>query len=165
MTAPTAALWQTAKGVLRYLAATAQQAIHFGTSLTSIVGYTDDDYAGDSYTRRIPTMTGYVSTLYGGAISWSSKRQATLAASTTEAEYMAAAASVTEAMWSRHLLGDSDINTPKISIFVDTQSAIKLLHNPISSQRSKHIDVAHRFAREEKWTSRTWQPPTCRRTC
>ena len=146
MTAPNAALWQTAKGVLRYLAATAQQALHFGTSSTSIAGYTDADYAGDTYTRR--STTGYVFTLYGGAITWSSKRQATVAASTTEAEYMSAAAAVKEALWLRHLLGDLDINTPRISIFVDNQSAIKLLHNPISSQRSKHIDVAHHFARE-----------------
>ena len=35
-----------------------------------------------------------------------------------------------------------------IKIFADNQGAIKLLKNPVSSMRSKHIDVAYHFARE-----------------
>jgi hypothetical protein len=84
----------------------------------------------------------------GGAISWSSKKQPTVAASTTEAEYMAAGSAVKEALWIRKLLESLSINMPTVDIHCDNQSAIKLLRNPIFSMRSKHIDVVHHFARE-----------------
>jgi hypothetical protein len=61
---------------------------------------------------------------------------------------MAAAAAVKEAMWLRNLLADFKIDETPVKILADNQSAIKLLKNPISSQRSKHIDVIHHFARE-----------------
>jgi hypothetical protein len=86
--------------------------------------------------------------LSNGAISWNSKRQPTVAASTTEAEYMAAAAAVKEALWLRKLCESLDIPITTMKIMCDNQSAIKLLRNPIFSVRSKHIDVAHHFARE-----------------
>jgi hypothetical protein len=97
-------------------------------------------------TRR--STTGYVYLLHGGAISWSSRRQATVAASTTEAEYMAAAAATKEAVWLRKLLKDLGINAGTVNIMADNQSAIKLTKNPIASARSKHIDVVYHFARE-----------------
>ena len=149
MANPTIVHWQAAKGVLRYLAGTADYGITFGGSDSGDLepfGYCDADYAGDIDTRR--STTGYVFTLNGGAISWQSKRQPTVAASTTEAEYMAAAAAVKEGLWVRKLLSDLGINTKTIHILADNQSAIKILRNPISSLRSKHIDVIHHFARE-----------------
>ena len=146
MVQPTAVHWQAAKGVLRYLAGTKQYGITFRGSSTSLMSYCDADYAGDVDTRR--STTGYVFILNGGAISWSSKRQQTIAASTTEAEYMAAASAVKEALWLRKLLRDLEIEAETVTIMADNQSAIKLLKNPISSLRSKHIDVIHHFARE-----------------
>ena len=146
MAAPTTAHWQAAKGVLRYLAGTPDYGISFGKSDFKLDGYCDADYAGDIDTRR--STTGYVFTLGGGAIAWQSKRQQTVAVSTTEAEYMAAAAAVKEGLWLRKLLQDLNISSTEIIIMADNQSAIKLLRNPISSVRSKHIDVMHHFARE-----------------
>ena len=61
---------------------------------------------------------------------------------------MAAAQAVKEALWLRTLLIDLRLGIQPITIFADNQSAIKLLKNPISSQRSKHIDVIYHFARE-----------------
>jgi hypothetical protein len=81
-------------------------------------------------------------------VSWQSKRQPTVAASTTEAEYMAAASAIKEALWLRKLLSDLQLGSGTISIFADNQSAIKLLRNPIITGRAKHIDVMHHFARE-----------------
>eukprot|EP00775_Hariotina_reticulata_P001034 gene1034-1371_t len=105
-----------------------------------------DHYAGDIDTRR--STTGYVFMYNGGAVSWQSKRQPTVAVSTAEAEYMAAAAAVKEGLWLSKLLTDLGKPTAVIEILADNQSAIKLLRNPISSFRSKHIDVIHHFARE-----------------
>ena len=148
MATPTTTHWQAAKGVVRYLQGTKTQGLTFGDASenTVIQGYCDSDYAGDIDTRR--STTGYVFLLYNGAVSWASKRQPTVAASTTEAEYMAAAFAAKEALWLRTLLSDFKIAGDKITINADNQSALKLLYHPISSARSKHIDVAHHFVRE-----------------
>lgn len=143
---PTVTHWQAAKGIIRYLALTKNRGITFRGSDLTLTGYSDADYAGDIDTRK--STTGYVYTLNGAAISWSSKRQPTVAASTTEAEYMAAAAAVKEGLWLRKLFSALDIPLTTVNINCDNQSTIKLLKNPIFSVRSKHIDVAHHFARE-----------------
>ena len=109
-------------------------------------GYSDADYAGDSDTRR--STTGFVFILNGGAISWNSRLQPTVAVSTTEAEYMASAQAVREALWLKKLLGDFGIKVGAMPIYTDSQGALKLLKHPIASIRSKHIDVIHHFARE-----------------
>ncbi len=146
MAAPTTVHWQAAKGVLRYVAGTLDYGLTFGKG-DGLIGYCDADYAGDLDTRR--STTGYVFILNGGAICWSSKRQPTVAASTTEAEYMAAAFAVKEALWVRTLMGDLALDIGTVKIMADNQSAIKLLKNPIASMRSKHIDVVYHFAREK----------------
>jgi hypothetical protein len=146
MAKPTMVHWQAAKGVLRYLSGTSTYGITYGRTTDGLLGYCDADYAGDQDTRR--STTGYVFTVGGGAISWSSKRQPTVAASTTEAEYMAAATAVKEALWLRSLFADFSFDITPVQLLADNQCAIKLLRNPISSLRSKHIDVIHHFARE-----------------
>jgi hypothetical protein len=146
MANPTMEHWQTAKGVLRYLISHASHGITFRGSDTSLSGFCDADYAADTDTRK--STTGYVFTLNGGAITWSSKRQPTVAASTVEAEYMSAASATKEALWLRKLLADLKISMGPIEIKSDNQGALKLLRNPISSLRTKHIDIAHHFARE-----------------
>ena len=147
MANPTMEHWQTAKGVLRYLISHASYGITFrGSYDTSLSGFCDSDYAADIDTRK--STTGYVFTLNGGAITWSSKRQPTVAASTVEAEYMSAASATKEALWLRKLLADFKVASGPIEIKSDNQGALKLLRNPISSLRTKHIDIAHHFARE-----------------
>jgi Reverse transcriptase (RNA-dependent DNA polymerase) len=147
MTKPTSTHWQAAKGVLRYLNGTSTYGIIFGGNASlDLMAYCDADYAGDLDSRR--STTGYVFILNGGAISWSSRLQQTVAVSTTEAEYMAAAAAIKEALWLRSLLHSLHLDIPTININADSQGAIKLLKNPVFSMRSKHIDVIYHFARE-----------------
>jgi Reverse transcriptase (RNA-dependent DNA polymerase) len=143
---PNTTHWQAAKGVVRYLAYTKDKGITFRGSSMTLTGYCDADYAGDVDTRK--STTGYVFIVNGGAISWNSKRQPTVAASTTEAEYMAAASATKEGLWLRKLFTSLGIPLTATDINCDNQSTIKLLKNPIFSVRTKHIDVAHHFARE-----------------
>ena len=70
-----------------------------------------------------------------------SKRESTVAVSTTEAEYIAAAQATKEALWLRLLLNDLGVPINTFQIMADNQSALKLLKNPVISSRSKHIDV------------------------
>ena len=139
--------WELAKGILRYLRGTAAYGIKFGPT-PGLRGFCDSEYAGDVDTRR--STTGHVFIFNGGAIAWGSKLQPTVAASTAEAEYMAAGVAAKEALWIRNLLISLGIelkNAP-IKIGCDNEGAIKLLKHPIASVRSKHIDVVHYFARE-----------------
>ena len=80
--------WRVLKWVLRYLRRTSDHCISFDGHEGSVCGYVDANYASDLDERR--STTGYVFTLAGGAISWMSKLQETVALSTTEAEYIAA---------------------------------------------------------------------------
>jgi hypothetical protein len=146
MATPTVPHWQAAKHILRYISGTADYGITYGGSNLALDAYCDADFAGDIDTRR--STTGYVFLLGGGAISWSSRLQPTVAVSTTEAEFMGAAYATKEALWLKTLLSDLGIKTSTIYIKADSQSAIKLLKNPVFSMRSKHIDVIYHFARE-----------------
>lgn len=146
MASPTEEHWRAALGVVRYLAGTLEAGVTFGGSKEPLVGYCDADYAGDVDSRR--STTGYVFLIYGGAASWSSRLQPTVAASTVEAEYMSAAQAAKEALWLRKLCADLGIAGGKIQIYGDNQGALQLLKHPIASQRSKHIDIMHHFVRE-----------------
>jgi hypothetical protein len=147
MSKPTVDHWQVAKGVLRFVAGTADHGVTFGRGSSGLVGFCDADFAGDMDTRR--STTGYAFCLFGGAISWNSRLQPTVAVSTVEAEYMAAAAAVKEALWLRVLLAELGVPVQPLRVHCDSQGAIKLLKHPIASQRSKHIDVLYHFAREK----------------
>jgi hypothetical protein len=147
MAKPTTSHWEAAKRVVRYLSNKKAHGLIYGATGDGIIGYTDSDYASDITSRR--STTGYVFTINGTAVSWASKLQPTIAVSTTEAEYMAAAAAIKEALWLRVLLKDLDHNiTGPMIMYGDNQGAIKLLKNPVIGPRSKHIDVVHHFARE-----------------
>ena len=79
-----------------------------------VEGYCDADYAGGLDTRR--SISDFVFVLIVGAISWSSKLQPTVAVSTTEAEHMASAQAVKEALWLKKLLWSFEIQTGAINL-------------------------------------------------
>ncbi|GAQ92268.1 Transposon-encoded protein [Klebsormidium nitens] len=138
--------WAAALGVVRYLVGTAGAGITFGGSGEVLEEFCDANYAGDINTKS--SMTGYVFLMYGGAVSWSSRLQLTVAASTVGAEYMSAENAVKEALWFHKHGGDLGLDLGTVLIHCDNQGAIRLLKHPIASQRSKHIDVIHRFAQK-----------------
>lgn len=115
-----------------------------------LVGYVDSDWAGCHDTRR--STTGWTFTLGGTPIAWASKRQKSVAMSTCEAEYIAAAEAAKEAIWLRNLL--SELNIPQISLgpttlMIDNNAAMKLTKNPEFHARTKHIELRHHFLREQ----------------
>ena len=84
-----------------------------------------------------------------GAVSWSAKKQATVADSSTEAEYISASAAGREIIWMRTLLQELGFNISQPSILhVDNQSALKVLRNPEHHSRMKHIDIKVHWIRE-----------------
>jgi hypothetical protein len=118
------------------------------TGEQNLVGFADSDWGGDLTTRR--STTGYLFTLAGAAISWSSKRQPTVALSSTEAEYMSACSAAQETVYLRALLKDlgHPQNGPTV-LHQDNQGAIAIGSDFISNRRTKHIDIKYHFIREK----------------
>jgi len=140
---------QAVKWILRYLRGTTDVDLVYdkGSGFNSnVIGYVDSDYAGDLDKRR--SLTGFVFTLSGCAISWNATLQSTVALSTTEVEYMAAAEAVKEAIWLRGLVSDLGLQQDETVVFCDSQSAIHLTKNQMYHERTKHIDVRYHFLRE-----------------
>lgn len=142
--------YNAAKRILRYLRGTLTLGLLFKNNVNEeIVGYCDSDWASCKENRK--SCTGYTFIFQDAAISWNSKRQATIALSTTEAEYMALSAATQEALWLKqlhHELWPYTMATP-ITLFCDNQSAIKLSGNSAYHARSKHIDVRHHYVRDK----------------
>ena len=87
--------------------------------------------------------------LGNGAISWMSKRQATVTLSTTEAEYISACAAAQEAIYLRRLAVDLHHEVTNATVlYQDNQGAIAIEKDFISNRRSKHIDVKVHFIQE-----------------
>ena len=140
--------WTAVKHIMRYLRSTRDLAITYTCDdQQSPHGYCDADWANDKDSRR--STSGYTFCMSGAAITWSSKRQQTVALSSTEAEYMAATHATKEAVWLSKLLAELNISiNPPMTISCDNQSCIALAKNPIHHQRTKHIDIQYHYIRE-----------------
>ena len=87
--------------------------------------------------------------LGGGAITWASKLQPTVALSSAEAEYMAVSAAVQDAIYLRKLFNDLGFEQREPTVIhEDNQGCIALTENPVMHKRTKHIDIRHHFIRE-----------------
>ena len=148
---PTEAHHAAAKRILRYLKGTANYRITYTGSSEAdpqLVGYCDADWAQDKDSHRKST-SGYVFIMCGGAVSWQSKKQSTIALSSTQAELMAITSSTKELLWFRHHLGGIGLSgTRPTTLLVDSQCAMDIANNSRISDRSKHIEVQHYFIRE-----------------
>ena len=111
-------------------------------------GYTDADWAGLTYDRR--STSGYVFSLGSGAVSWSSKKQPTVALSSTKAEYKGPAMAVCDIAWLCKLLQSLGCKVEKpITLYWDNMNSIQLANNPMFHVRTKHIEVHYHYVREK----------------
>jgi len=134
---------RAAKSVLRYLRGTTRLGVMHGGN-EALQGYVDANWVGDIDGRR--STTGF--TLNGGPISWESKRQSTVATSTAEAEYVAAAMATKEELWLRKLLLALGVDGGAVPMGEDNQSCLALANNPEATGRTKHVDVAYHMVRD-----------------
>jgi hypothetical protein len=140
--------WHAATRVVRYLKGTKHFSLHLGgNNNVNILGYTDSDWANCLDTRR--SVGGYTFNLGSGAISWAAKKQKTVAASSCEAEYIAAYEASKEAIWLRALLTGIDLPPSNpTTIMCDNDASINLSEDPMLHTRVKHIDINYHFLRE-----------------
>ena len=76
-------------------------------------------------------------------MSWSSKKQNSVALSTVEAEYIAAGACCAQILYMKQTLLDYGVVLDKVPLLCDNESAVKLANNPVQHSRTKHIDICH----------------------
>ncbi|WVZ64114.1 hypothetical protein U9M48_013681 [Paspalum notatum var. saurae] len=81
-------------------------------------------------------------------VSWSSRKQASVSLSTTEAEYIGAASCCSQLLWMKATLSDFGLRFGRIPLLVDSTSAISVAKNPVLHSRTKHIDVRFHFMRD-----------------
>ncbi|GJR59761.1 putative ribonuclease H-like domain-containing protein [Tanacetum coccineum] len=108
--------------------------------------YSDSDYAGSHGDRK--STTGGCQFLGRRLISWQCKKQTIVATSSTEAEYVAAASCCAQVLWIQNQMLDYGFNFMNTKIFIDNQSTICIVKNPVFHQRTKHIEIRHHFIRD-----------------
>jgi hypothetical protein len=132
------------KRIFRYLVHTPNLGLWYPKGSTfNLLGYSDSDYAGCKVYRK--STSGTCQFLGRSLVSWSSKRQNSVALSTAEAEYVAAGACCAQLLWMRLTLRDFGCEFSKVTLLCDNESAIKLANNPVNHSRTKHIDIRHHF--------------------
>nr|GEU82753.1 uncharacterized mitochondrial protein AtMg00810-like [Tanacetum cinerariifolium] len=125
------------KRVFRYLCGTVNWGLWYPKdSSVALTAFADADYAGCQDTRR--STSGSLQFLRDRLISWSSKRQKSVAISSTEAEYIALSGCCAQILWMRSQLTDYGIGFNKIPMCCDNKSAIALCCNNVQHSRSKH---------------------------
>jgi hypothetical protein len=137
------------KRILRYLVSMTCFGIWYPKGSTfDLIGYSDSDYAGCKVDRK--STSGMCQFLGRSLVSWSSKKQTSVALSTDEVEYVAAGQSCAQLLWMRQTLRDFGYNLSKVSLLCDNESAIRMADNPVQHSRTKHIDIQHHFLREHQ---------------
>lgn len=138
--------WVAAKRVLRYLRGTDHR-LTFSADQLPLQGFADADWGNCVIDRR--SYTGFTFILSGAAVTWESRKQRTVALSSTEAEYMAISDATKEAMYLKTFLEElGHKKLAEITLFNDNRGANCLAENPIYHARSKHIDLRHHYIRQ-----------------
>lgn len=137
------------KRILRYLQGTKHLGIAYNNKekLEVLEGYCDADYVGDVKSRK--STSGYVIEFCGGPISWASRKQPIVALSSTEAEFISAADCCKELLYLKGVLKELLNKTVNTEMYIDNQSALRLIKTGVFNRRSKHIDVRFHFISEK----------------
>lgn len=102
-------------------------------------------YLDRAFDRR--SISGTVTKLNGAPCLWRSQKQKSTSLSTTESEFIAATEAAKDGLWLTTLFKELKIQV-KPTIYVDHQSALKLIKNPTFHMRSKHIDTRFKIIQE-----------------
>ena len=137
------------KRIFRYLIGTADLGLWYpyDSSSFELVGFSDADFAGCKVDRK--STSGTCQFVGNSLVSWSSKKQNSIALSTAESEYIAAGSCVAQVLWLKQQILDLGVEVGTIPILCDNTSAICITKNPIQHSRTKHIDIRHHFIRDD----------------
>lgn len=140
--------WKHLKRLLKYLKRTKEYGLVYRKTKVNMHGFVDADWASCSLDRR--SYTGFCFLMSNSVVSYESKKQKTVALSSTEAEYMALSDCCKEGIYLVNLLSELvQYGNMPLCLYSDNQSSIKLACNSLfHNKRTKHIDIRHHYVRE-----------------
>jgi hypothetical protein len=142
--------WIAVKNILKYLKNTKEMfLVYGGDEELAVKGYVDASFDTDPDDSK--SQSGYVFILNGGAVSWRSSKQSVIAASTTEAEYVAASEAAQEGVWMKEFITELGVVPSALdpmAIYCDNNGAIANAKEPRSHNKSKHIKRRFHTIRE-----------------
>ncbi|GJX29688.1 hypothetical protein Tco_0237767 [Tanacetum coccineum] len=135
------------KRIFRYLKGRPKLGLWYPKeSSFDLVAYSDSNYAGANLDRK--STTRGCQFLGKRLISWQCKKQTIVATSTTEAEYVAAAHCCGHVLWIQNQMLDYGFNFMNTQIFIDNESTISIVKNPVYHSKTKHIEIRNHFIRD-----------------
>ena len=154
---------QAVKRIVRYLLGTKDKGIQFVPDLNAGLDcYVDADFAGlygyeeEQDPVSVRSRTGFVLTLFGCPIIWSSKLQTEITLSSTAAEYVAFSMAMRELLPMRALLEEMSTKLKldlikeslvRSTVFEDNQGCLSLVNVPKMSPRNKYLALKYHFFR------------------
>ncbi|XP_019157652.1 PREDICTED: uncharacterized protein LOC109154280 [Ipomoea nil] len=149
MHSPTEERWVALKRVMRYIQGTRELGLRLTPTTTPVLHtFSDSDWAGCSVDRK--STGGYAVFLGPNLVSWASRKQRTVARSSTEAEYKALADSTAEVTWVQSLLRELGLHPPTVPVlWCNNLGATYLCSNPVFHARTKHVEVDYHFVRDK----------------
>ncbi|GJZ26153.1 putative ribonuclease H-like domain-containing protein [Tanacetum coccineum] len=112
----------------------------------NLEAFSDTDYAKASLDKK--STIGGCQFLGKGLISWQCKKQTIVANSTTKAEYVATANYCGQVLWIQNQMLDYGFNFMNTKIYIDNESTICIVKNPVFYSKTKHIEIRHHFIRD-----------------
>ncbi|GJU76690.1 hypothetical protein Tco_1273760 [Tanacetum coccineum] len=135
------------KRIFRYLKGQSKLGLWYPKdSPFDLEAYSDSDYVGASLDRK--STTGGCQFLGSRLISWQCKKQTIVANSTTKTEYVAAASGYGQVLWIQNQMLDYGYNFMITKVFIDNESTICIVKNPVFHSKTMHIEIRHHFIRD-----------------
>jgi hypothetical protein len=135
------------KRIFRYLKGQPRLGLWYPyESSFDLIAYSDSDLGGANMDRK--STSGGCQFLGSRLVSWQCKKQTTVSLSTTEAEYIAAASCCSQVLWIQNQMLDYGVTFLHTPIFIDNNSAISIINNPVKHSKTKHIEIRFHFIRD-----------------
>jgi hypothetical protein len=144
---PRTSQWQVVKRIFRYLRHTPDFSLWYSASSSLVLhGFSDAEFAGCRLDRK--STSGTCQFLGSSLVSWSSCKQSSVAQSTTEAEYVAAASCCSQLLWITYTMSDFSEEYTHVPLQCDSASAISVAKNPVLHSKTKFKEVRYHFLRD-----------------
>jgi hypothetical protein len=133
--------------IFRYLKYTLEIGIWYSASSSlDLVGFSNANFVGCGIDQK--STSGTCHFIESSPVCWFACKQSSVAQSTIEVEYVAAASCCSQILWIMHIMRNYGVTYKTIPLMCDSSSAIILAQNPVFNGRAKHIKVRHHFLRD-----------------